>query len=345
MTRSNFYILLKPLSWVYGLITWLRNLLFDLGFIPTYRPSIPVIAVGNLTVGGSGKTPFCIHLYKQLTAAGFSPVILSRGYGGSMCGPLEVQSNHLSSQVGDEPLMYSKIFNLDVVVSRDRCAGARLIEEQQLGDIIILDDGFQHRRIERDINIVCVRASRENDLKLFLTGDLLPLGDFREALSPALKRIDLFVVSSRSANKSNFADSEWESLSAFNKPIFEQIVQKVHIQSLGVEPVELPAQKVLLASGIAEPSGFQKTVQKLGYTVVSHRSFGDHRSFGVAELQKLRDQFSNIPVVCTSKDIVRFKDPLPDWLYECRIESTVLDREKLFTLIMDRVGLPEDSRG
>lgn len=158
--------ILYPFSLLYGVASSVKNHLYDTGVLSQYTTSIPVICVGNITVGGSGKSPVVQMIVSKLLSQGKRPVILSRGYGGSERGPIEVKEEHLASAVGDEPLMHKKHFRqtVSVVVARKRAHGAQFIEEKSLGDIIVLDDGYQHRALNRAVNILLIdRSSKEKE--------------------------------------------------------------------------------------------------------------------------------------------------------------------------------------
>jgi len=337
MNRKKLYILLLPLSAIYFLVATLRNLLYDRGFFSIYKASIPVISVGNLTVGGSGKTPLCAYLAKVLKEQGFDPVILSRGYGGNQRGPLKIENNHTSTEVGDEPLMYSRTFNLPVVISRARAEGARLIQEQHLGDLIILDDGFQHRSLHRDLDIVCVRATSRQDIADFLSGTMLPAGDFREPLRAGIRRADMLVISSRRSGPSAILSVQDQSaITTFGKPVFNSELSRIMILDYKHKPTLKPPQRVFLASAIAEPLGFRTTIELLGFEVAEHLEFGDHFQIQLADLESLRDG-EKLPVICTGKDFVRFSGAVPEWLYECRIESKIVEENLFLPTILDRI--------
>jgi len=337
MNRKKINILLLPLSAIYFVIATLRNLLYDRGIFSIYKASIPVISVGNLTVGGSGKTPLCVYLAKALEGQGFNPVILSRGYGSRQRGPLKVEGNHSSIEVGDEPLMYSRVFNLPVVISRARAAGARLIQEQQLGDLIILDDGFQHRSLHRDLDIVCVRATSERDISNFLSGTMLPAGDFREPLRAGICRADMVVISSRdSGAKDTLSEQDQAAINTFGKPVFNNKLSRILILDYKQRPTLKTPQRVFLASAIAEPLGFRNTIEKIGFEVAEHLKFGDHFQIKLADLKSLRDK-EKLPIICTSKDFVRFSGAVPEWLYECRIESKIVEEDLFLQVILDRI--------
>ena len=164
-----------------------RNYLFDVGLRKQAKSKLPVISIGNITVGGSGKTPVSALMVETLIELGKKPVLLSRGYGGSSKGPTLVKVETTAKLVGDEALMQARGFNFEipVVISRKRSLGAKFIEENNLGDIIVLDDGFQHRMLSRDLDIVVLDISEKNFETRFKLGRMLPAGRFREKPRPS----------------------------------------------------------------------------------------------------------------------------------------------------------------
>ena len=188
---------LSALSVLYGCGVLLRNRLYDSKVFKTYRSALPVISIGNLTVGGNGKTPLCHFLAEQLRERGMQPVILSRGYGGSLRGPHRVTDSDTPDLVGDEPLLLSFLCRVPVYVSRSRVAGVQLIEQQKTGNIVILDDGFQHRALHRDLDVISSFVGTPQAIENLVEGQLLPLGRFREDRDEGLARATLLVLAER----------------------------------------------------------------------------------------------------------------------------------------------------
>jgi tetraacyldisaccharide 4'-kinase len=167
---------LMPLSWLFLLLSSLRRLAYRLGIFKTIRLPVPVIVVGNITVGGTGKTPLVIWLAEQLAQAGYKPGIISRGYGGKNDLPMAVTDNSDPAIAGDEPVMIAGRTIASVWVGRDRAAtGMALLNAHPACDLIISDDGLQHYRLTRDAEIVVIDGQRH-----FGNGRLLPAGPLRE---------------------------------------------------------------------------------------------------------------------------------------------------------------------
>ncbi len=183
---SSVSVLLFPISLVFRLLVAFRRLLFRLGVLPSVRLEVPVIIVGNMTVGGTGKTPLILALVEALRAKGLRPGILSRGYGGTDPGPRAVRAGDDAVQAGDEPLLLAERSGCPVWIGADRAAAARaLLAAHARCDVILCDDGLQHYRLQRDFEIA-VEDERGSG-----NGLLLPAGPLRE---PAGRRVDATVV-------------------------------------------------------------------------------------------------------------------------------------------------------
>jgi tetraacyldisaccharide 4'-kinase len=296
------------LSSVYGAITGARNLFYDLKIFPAYDCRLPVVSVGNISAGGNGKTPLVIYLAEEYQAAGFKPAILSRGYRGSFAGPVLVEKNHLAAQVGDEPLMISEKLSLPVVVAKDRIKGADFIREHKLGDLIILDDGFQHRRLKRNIDIVTVNAATVSDIQNFIDAKLLPGGLFRESRDKALERADVVILSSRSSSPLS------EELSRKATSVIPKrcVVAKAVFIPKGIFSInggkQLSKQPVYAFSAIANPEGFFQTIQELGFEVKAKKTFHDHYHYMQDDISLLLKEAKDLPLICTAKDAVKLRD-------------------------------------
>lgn len=296
---------LTGLSMIYGAVTVLRNRLYDTNSLEIYRSTLPVISVGNITAGGNGKTPLCIMLARNLAARGYSPVILMRGYGGNTVGPYLCTGNESAADIGDEALMLSRLCGLKVVVSRKRAAGARLIEQQGIGSLIILDDGFQHRKLARDLDIVTVDVGSKESVDEFAAGRLLPAGLFRESRERAFRRIDMVVL----AQRKPYMDGRTE-LSAVLKLIPRNVrIFESSLRPDGVTGIEdqsrLTAREIAVFSSIAAPQGFHQTLSEMGYEVAASKTFPDHYLITARDLDELRASFPGKPLVCTEKDAVK----------------------------------------
>lgn len=301
-------ILFCLLSSLYGVITRTRNLLFDLNLFGSYKSSLPVMSVGNITAGGSGKTPCVMYLCKLVKDLGKKPVVLSRGYGGKVTNIHVVTSHDKAEEVGDEPLLIRLRTGVEVVVCPDRVRGAKYIQEHKVGDVIILDDGFQHRWLKRDLDIVCVFTGDETSLQQFEKGELLPSGRFRELRDQALKRASCVICGERS-----FDSLKNETIERLKKyvpqsvKLFQSHLIKPLLQSLTGEQM-LQGGKVTAVASIANPEGFLKSIETVGLTVEHQLFFGDHYPYTEEDVQRIIDMSKGKPIVCTEKDWVKLKE-------------------------------------
>lgn len=270
-------VLLMPLAALYWLIVTLRRGLYRLGVKRSIKLPLPVVIVGNISVGGTGKTPFTLWLCQQLLECGIKPGIISRGYGARVTRPLLVTTTSLAQEVGDEPLLLARRSNCPVVVCPDRVAAGKALLATQQVDIIICDDGLQHYRLARDLEIVLVDGRRG-----FGNGLLLPAGPLRERRS-RLQQVDLIIANSGDIAKSNC---------------------QMHIQSAVarnlVSDALLNPCDVTLVAGIGNPQRFRLTAEQAGFNVVDQRFFADHHQFTA-------DDFAGIDtaVLMTEKDAVK----------------------------------------
>lgn len=267
-------LVLIPLSLFFGLMVRLRQVLYRLGLFRVDRLPVPVIVVGNLNVGGSGKTPLTIELVQWLRRAGFTPGIVSRGYGGSAKNPMPVCSESDPALVGDEPVLLARRARCPIWVGRKRAeAGRQLLMFHPEVDVLIADDGLQHRALARDIELVVVDAVRG-----FGNGWLLPAGPLREPLS-RLKHVDALVV--------NGAQTVLASVPAACPRFLMQITGENFVNLAQPERVVKAAffagTIVQAVAGIGNPERFFKHLAGLGISATP-RAFADHHVFVASDL-------------------------------------------------------------
>ena len=268
---------MNPLSAIYSAGITSKNRLYDAGVLKTERLSGPVISVGNLSVGGSGKTPFVILLGKLLQDRGIPFNVLSRGYGRKTRGILEVDPNGSPEQFGDEPLLIARCLSCPVIVGESRYHAGLHAEKQTGARLHILDDGFQHRALARDFDIVLLTPEDLQDR-------LLPTGRLREPLS-SLKRADAVVMTS----DVNFTPSA-------RTPIW-RILRSVEIPNPPKSPVAF--------CGIARPQKFVEQLRALGVEPVATKFYRDHHAYSeadVRELLALRERSGAAGFITTEKD-------------------------------------------
>jgi len=253
----------------------LRNWLYDRGFLKTCSFGVPILCVGNLSVGGSGKTSLVRFLAQNL-AEDYHTAVLSRGYRRNTKGPVvvsyrgEVRTSW--KEVGDEAHMLARLLkNVSVVVSEDRCLGAKLAVEELRAQLIILDDGFQHRRLKRDLDLVLLK---ERDLK----DGLLPFGRLREPLS-SLKRAHAVVLTYQDLK-------EWEF--KIEKPTFKLYRKNWRVVSRNGEVLDFKDKSFIAFCGLGDNEQFFKTLERLGIKTEEKLGFPDHYHYEGFNLQKGR---------------------------------------------------------
>ena len=300
---------LRPLAWLYGAVVALRNRRYDRALAPCERASVPVVSVGNLTVGGTGKTPLVAFLAEQLVSAGLRPAIVSRGYGGSAGrGPLVVSAGEGplvgAAVAGDEPVWLARrVPGALVVVGADRPAGAR--EAAARGaSIVLLDDGFQHRRLRRDLDVVLLDA---NDP--FGGGRLLPAGRLREPLA-SLRRADVVIVTRSEPGRLPPEIEELVRRHNAAAPILLAGHRPAGFVDAAGRAVPTP-RRALAFCGIGAPHAFRRDLERAGVEVVGLEAFRDHHRYRRGEIDTLRERAraGGAELVTTEKDLARL-DPV-----------------------------------
>jgi len=282
---------MNPLTGLYGAATALRNTLFDRGVLSSQRLEQPVVSVGNLSVGGSGKTPFVIALGELLKARGIRFDVLSRGYGRKSRGVLVVETDGNAADFGDEPLLIARRLGVPVIVGESRYAAGRVAEQKFQPQLHILDDGFQHRSLVRDFDIVLMTEHDFDDR-------LLPSGRLREPLS-SLRRADAIVLP---------RDFSVHGLSAQNSAIKTFALRGKLIWQMNREIV-MPAALVapIVFCGIARPQQFFAQVRAAGITPAAEIEFRDHHAYDRSDIERLLAMRGNLGAggfLTTEKDAV-----------------------------------------
>lgn len=318
----------KALSSLYRSITTLRNSLYDRGLLSVSSSILPTICVGNIAAGGSGKTPLVQSVVNTIVAQGFKPVILLRGYGGSVSGPMQVSEWHTASEVGDEAVLHFRSAMAPVVIASNRVAGVRLIEREELGNVVILDDGLQHRRLARDLNIITIDVRNEEVLKDLLLDRVLPMGLLRESRAEGLRRGHMYVLNHRGPRSSTEHLDAVRNVLPHGVPTVEAWMSAHRVVKLGKELK--PPQRVVALSGIARPSGFYVLLEEMGFEVIARHAFSDHQPFDETVIRDLRRRFPELPFVCTPKDMARMsREEAKKW-WSPELEAE-FDRPDIFT--------------
>lgn len=281
-------LLLTPISWIWAAVTARR-----IARTVPYDPGVPVICVGNLTVGGAGKTPVVRALAERLAARGKAVHLLSRGYGGRLEGPVRVDlAVHTSADVGDEPLMLAKDF--PVWVARDRAAGARAAAEAG-AEAIVMDDGHQNPSVKKALSLVVVDGETRGDEWPFGDGRVFPAGPMREPLAAGLARADAIVM----LLPDDLAASDPELNAMLQGP--EQIT--AHLRATAAPP----AGPQVGFAGIGKPWKVERALKAAGCDLADFAPFPDHAAYDEATLRRLADRAKvfGAGLVTTEKDWAR----------------------------------------
>ena len=334
---------LLPLSCLYGMAVRMRNKLFDLGVLPQHSFSIPVIGVGNITVGGSGKTPHVEYLVNLLSQK-VKVAVLSRGYRRKTHGYRLADANSTAADIGDEPCqMKQKFDNIYVAVDRDRCEGIRRLTkdaETQDVDVILLDDAFQHRYVKPGINILLVDYHR-----LIIYDKLLPAGRLREPLS-GKSRADMVIVTKC---PKDLTPMEFRVLTkAMNLYPYQELFfttldygrlhQLFGNKTLGLDDIR--GHEVLLLTGIASPKQMMLDLKPYGVKITP-MTFADHHPYSAKDEAAINRRFAAlngpIIIITTEKDAARLmklehlSEEVREALYVLPVHiSFMLDQEENF---------------
>lgn len=303
-------ILLLPISWLYGLVVGIRNILFDVGILRATAVGVPVISVGNMTAGGTGKTPLAERIVEYLLHRGYRVAVVSRGYGRRSTGVVVVsdgKSVKADAEVGgDEPVQIARKYpGVSVVVGERRVDAAQTAVRDLNANVIVLDDGFQHRYLKRDLDIVVVDARK--DLR---DEPMLPAGMRREPLS-GLRRADLVALS-----KVEFGATDWTEgvRRSFTGPViaFRHAITSVHTAGDGKElaPSEYRGRAAVAFSGIGDHGNFIAGLEHEGFRIVGQQQFRDHHRYATADIRRLSAlliESAAEVVVTTEKDLARLQ--------------------------------------
>ena len=301
---------LLPLSWLYGIGVRFRNFLFDVGILKSQDYKVPIISVGNITVGGTGKTPHVEYLVKLLKDQ-FNVAVLSRGYKRKSRGYVLADKDTPMQQIGDEPYqMKQKFPGITVAVDKNRRRGIAQLTEDDKVDVILLDDAFQHRYVKPGVNILLVDYHR-----LIIYDKLLPAGRLREPL-PGKNRADIVIVTkcpkelkpmeyrviTRAMNLFPYQTLYFSTLEYGElRPVFPHVRSNVTLS-------QLSNHNVLLLTGIASPRQLKEDLTPLAKSVTP-MTFADHHNFSHKDLNRLSATFEAMPspkvIITTEKDATR----------------------------------------
>ena len=299
--------LLLPVGFLYRVIIWLRNFCYERNIFRSQKLPCKVVSIGNISLGGTGKTPAVISLTNHFQKQNISVAVLSRGYGRKTKNTVLVSDGKKTLSdwllVGDEALLLANnLKSVPIVVDENRVRGGQFIVNKFNPDIIILDDGFQHRKIQRDVDIVllnCLDSSKDYRL--------IPLGKLREPLTQ-LKRADVILWS-----KSNLEHAQKISIQPFtNASVFESSLHiKSHVWSRNKTKMPLQylrGKSCVLVSGVGSPESVIKTAKDTGVDIRVHLQFKDHHNYSPEDLSRIQNSMKDTTsdfVLTTEKDRVK----------------------------------------
>lgn len=345
--QDILFMIGRPFSPLYGFLMVLRAFLYRRGIIPSTRLKAPVVSVGNLTMGGTGKTPLVMCIVRHLLERGRRPAVVSRGYGGKAPGPVNVVSDGRSGvkmtpeMAGDEPwLLAGTMPEVPVLTGPKRAKVARYALEHTDANVIVMDDGFQHLALKRDLDVVLfnIRSSLG-------AARVFPGGELREPFS-ALKRADAVVIT----GVDNRTDDKAHSFKRFlrerapHAPVFFSEYLPVCLLSSGKQEVfptkQAKTLKLCGFCGIGNPVSFSETLAKEGYDIVGFKSFRDHHPYSAQDLKDLAVWAKAKGAQClitTEKDFVKIKAFCGDFpVLALKVELVLEDKFEFF--LADRLS-------
>ena len=296
-----------PLAPIYWIIISIKNYLYDTGFFHSKKIPIPVISIGNISLGGTGKTPAVIFFAKKLIESGKKVGILSRGYGRKIKENkilINANQSSLVHEYGDEPILMSlELPTVPIAIGADRYISGKLLLEKYDLDILIMDDGFQHRKIHRDVDIVLINSlNKMDDYKL------VPFGLLRESVS-SLSRANFIIVT-----KSNLQRPSTELIKMIQQNTNSDVIESTYELdeiSNGIDRKKLNNGKNIIAiSAIGDPKSFEKTIINEGMNISFHFRFPDHYNYKQSDINNCLEALKNkkgSAIITTMKDYVKIK--------------------------------------
>jgi len=303
---------LMMLEMPYASAVYLRNLLYDKGILKSYLVPPLVVSIGNIEAGGTGKTPFTMALASELGRLGYNVAIVTRGYRGRLHGPVEVGPSHNYRDVGDAPLLMARTTGVPVIKSPDRCRGGAFAYRRLGAEIVLLDDGFQHRRIFRDLDICLVSGPLENER-------LLPAGRLREPVT-SLERAGFIIDTKKDAS------IRIEGLIDFRGRLLS----------------EIRADKIFAFCGIANPQRFFDTLRPF-CAGIKTMVFADHHKYNAYDIRKIKKAATGSDmIVTTEKDFVRMNQSWMDDRFHALKVS--MRSDKMMDIVREIERLAENRR-
>lgn len=341
--------ILLPFSPIFGLIILVRNFFFDVGIFSSKKVNAQVISVGNLTVGGSGKTPLVIYLTNLFKKKEHKVGVLSRGYGRKTSGYILVSDGTKAlrtvEESGDEIYHTFSECNVPAAVSENRVRGAKRFLKEADINTIVLDDAFQHRWIKRDVDLLIIDQNFLNKNDLF-EHSLLPAGMMRETFS-SIKRADAVILNRKFSDKKEIISEREKYLK--NKPVFSCYYEAggfVDVKrNIIYDLKDFKGQKGLIVSGIANPRSFIKVLRKNDVDAKNGIIFGDHKAYTLKEIQRIRKEFyatNSHSVITTAKDgvkLFRFAKEFDDIdIFYLKINLRMDDEESFIQYLFNKLS-------
>jgi tetraacyldisaccharide 4'-kinase len=313
----------RPFSPLYGFLMSLRENLYRKGVLRQHKLEVPVISVGNLVLGGTGKTPLVLYIAKLLQSQNRAPVILSRGYKGSATGAINLVSDRTTilldaSAAGDEPrLLAEKLPGVPVITGKKRYTTGRFALDSLGADTLILDDGFQHLALKRDLDLVLFTGR-----DILGNGRVLPGGELREPLS-ALKRADAFIITSYDGDRDRKAQEFISNLMELypEKPLFttsyepgKTLLRIFNGKNEIISQADARSINLYGFCGVARPDSFRKTLEKTGIKLAGFQAYDDHHAYSRAEIDSLLHKAKGSGaggLITTEKDWVKLQHIFP----------------------------------
>ena len=312
-SKSLFPLFLLPLSAIFFLILVIRKYFYQFNFLKSFKLKVPVIVVGNITLGGTGKTPLVIHLAKELKKNGYRPGIVSRGYGSRAKGTIEVNQKSKIDEVGDEPILIQRHTQMPVFVSKDRVMAANaLIKKYKEINVILSDDGIQHYRLKRDVEVLVIDGSRG-----FGNGYLLPAGPLREP-KDKLNDVDAIVCNYKKVIDGSYL-MKYKSKFLVNLKTKQKIaINKAHLSNIHA------------IAGIGNPDRFFNDLTSLGL-VFNSSAYQDHYRFTKKDFKNM----SGKNIIMTEKDAVKCEKFAQDNFWYLPVEVNI--ESKFTNLILKKL--------
>ncbi len=288
---SLWHFFLTPLSLLFWLLSAVRRLLYRVGLLRSVRLPIPVIIVGNISVGGTGKTPFVLWLVDFLKQQGWHPAVISRGYGGHALGALPVNAQSDPALVGDEPVLLARRGACPVWVGRNRVTVAQaLMEAHPECDVLVSDDGLQHYRLQRDVEIALVDGARQ-----FGNAMLLPAGPLREGIG-RLNTLDAVVINRNGCDTGDVTGTGHE----YRMQLMGRVFYHLQHPERKIEVQALQGKRLHAIAGIGNPARFFDYLRNMGLVIIEH-AFPDHHAYQADDLRYMDAD----TILMTEKDAVK----------------------------------------